>query len=124
MTAAKNVVRYDSNSHIAGYYRNLVKKGMSPLEATKRVARALVRVIYRRLSALPVQASETKASGDQERGESTMASGLTRGGLCHMSDIPPSSPANNIERGTSRVKNEAMRKGRTTNRSKIFKKIS
>ena len=47
MTAAKHVVFYDPDSHIAGYYRNLVKAGMSPLGATKRVARALVRVVYR-----------------------------------------------------------------------------
>ena len=39
MTAARNVVRFDPNSHLAGYCRNLVKKGMTPLEAYKRVAR-------------------------------------------------------------------------------------
>jgi transposase len=52
MTAARNVVFYDRDSHLAGYYRNLVKAGMQPLEATKRVARGLVRVIFRELSAL------------------------------------------------------------------------
>ena len=41
MTAARNVVFYNPDSHIAGYHRNLVKAGMSPLAATKRVARAL-----------------------------------------------------------------------------------
>ena len=129
MTAAKNVVRFDPDSHIAGYHRNLVKKGMSPLEATKRVARALVRVIYRRLSALTAQASETqpKDSGEQqERGESGVASGLTRSGRRHKSNTLPSSPRNNIERGTSQVKREVVRKGRSMNlsRRRISKKIS
>ena len=118
MTAAKNVVYYNPESHIAGYHRNLVKAGMSQLEARKRVARALVRVIYRRLSALTAQTSEALAdkSGEhQERGESVMASGLTRSGQSHVSDIPPSSPANNIESVTSRVKKAATRKKKTTN---------
>jgi len=122
MTAAKHFVYNNPESHLAGYYRNLVKRGMSPLEATKRVARALVRVIYRRLSALTVQ-EETKKSGEQKRGEGSMASGLTRGGQSHISDIPPSSPANNIERGGSRVKRGTTRKGSTTNRSQRRKKL-
>jgi hypothetical protein len=130
MTAAKNVVYYNPDSHIAGYYRNMVKAGMSRMEATKRVARALVRVIYRRLSALTAQTSEvqTKKSGKhQERGESVMASGLTRSGQSHVSNIPPSSPANNIERVTGRVKREAARKRRTANptrKRRIIRKIS
>ena len=52
MTAARNFVIFNPDSHLAGYYRNLVKAGMPRMEATKRVARALVRVIYRKLSAL------------------------------------------------------------------------
>jgi hypothetical protein len=47
MTAARNYVLYNPDYHLAGYYRNLVKAGMHPMEATKRVARALVRVIFR-----------------------------------------------------------------------------
>jgi transposase len=129
MTAARNVVHFNPDSHIAGYYRNLVKAGMSPLEAIKRVARALVRVIYRKLSALTAQTSEAQAkkSGElQERGESGMASGLTRSGQDHVSNIPPSSPATNVERITSRVKRDT-RKRRNTNsarRRTISKKIS
>ncbi len=117
MTAARNVVHFNPESHIAGYYRNLVKAGMSPLEATKRVARALVRVIYRRLSALTAQTSETQIekSGEHlERGESVMASGLTRSGQSHVSNIPPS-PVNNVKKVTSRVKRETTRKRRTAN---------
>jgi hypothetical protein len=131
MTAAKNFVNCNPESHLAGYHRNLVKAGMSRLEATKRVARALVRVIYRRLSALTAQPSETEtkksAEHHQERGESVVASGLTRSGQSHVSNTPPSSPANNMGRVTSRVKQETTRKRRTTNRSqrrKISKKIS
>ena len=52
MTAARNVVRFDPDSHLAGYDRWLLRRGMEPQEATKRVARALVRVIYRELKAL------------------------------------------------------------------------
>jgi len=47
MTAAKNFVRFNPGSHLAGYYRNLVKGGMSVTESRKRVARALVRVFFR-----------------------------------------------------------------------------
>ena len=61
MTAAWNVVFYNPDSHTAGYNRNLVKAGMSSLEAIKREARALVRVIYRKLSALLVTVETTDA---------------------------------------------------------------
>ncbi|MGQ9617329.1 MAG: transposase [Spirochaetota bacterium] len=44
MTAARNYVLFNPDSHIAGYYRNLVKSGMKKIEARKRVARSLVRV--------------------------------------------------------------------------------
>jgi transposase len=47
MTAARNYVHFYPDSHLTGYYRNLIKGGMKPMEATKRVARALVRVIFR-----------------------------------------------------------------------------
>src|SRR3989304_2110222 len=36
MTAALKVVQFDPNSHLAGYHRNLVKKGMESTEAAKR----------------------------------------------------------------------------------------
>ena len=107
MTAARNVVHNNPDSHIAGYHRNLVKARMSELEATKRVARALVRVIYRRLSALTAQSTESPTTGIEEhheKGESGMASGLTRSGRSHVSNIPPSSPSNNRPRAANRVK--------------------
>lgn len=69
MTAARNFLTFNPDSHLSGYYRNLVKNGMHPLEANKRVARALVRVIYRKLASL-VEAengrfySESKSSSN------------------------------------------------------------
>jgi hypothetical protein len=106
MKAARNVVFYNPDSHIAGYDRNLVKAGMSPLEAMKRVARALVRVIYRKLSALLVTVGTTDAQtvDEQQGGESDMASGTTRSGQSHTSDISLSSPRNNRAKGMRRVK--------------------
>jgi len=47
MNAAKNFVQWNPDHHLAGMHRNLIKKGMSRLEANKRVARALVRKIFR-----------------------------------------------------------------------------
>lgn len=49
MTAAKSYVIHNPDSHLAGYYRNLIKRGMKRTEAIKRVARALVRIIFRKL---------------------------------------------------------------------------
>ena len=76
MTAARNVVRFDPESHLAGYQRWLLKRGMEPCEVTKRVARALVRVIYRELKALvepdrrttPAGAAPRRAGAAKERG--------------------------------------------------------
>ena len=69
MTAAWNVVHYNPDSHVAGYHRNLVKAGMSPLAATKRVARALVRVIYRKLSTLDCGEITDAPTEDEKRRE-------------------------------------------------------
>ena len=126
MTAAWNVVYYNPDAHIAGYNRNLVKAGMSLLEARKRVARALVRVIYRKLSALPVTAGATYSqTGDEpEGGESGMASGTTRSGQSHTSDISLSSPRNNRVKTVKRVKSEvtATRNTKDLGRRKTISK--
>jgi transposase len=130
MTAARRVVQYNPDSHIAGYHRNLIKGGMSELGATKRVARALVRVIYRKLSATARESSQAQApKGEecQQAGESGMASGLTRSGRSHMSNIPPSSLINNTVMAASPVKKVLTRTSRTANRmgrTKISKKNS
>jgi len=97
MTAARNVVLYDPDSHLAGYYRNLVKAGMAPMEATKRCARALVRVIYRQLSALIEEESpEATLQEAGEKGEGDMASGSLRSDQSHTSDMSPSSPIDKV----------------------------
>ena len=89
MTAARNFVRYNPDSHLAGYFRNLVKKrGMKANEAYKRVARALVRVIFRKLRAL----IEEKST-EQKWSENDMASGFDfRSDISHESNISLSTP--------------------------------
>lgn len=89
MTAAKNYVHYNPGSHLTGYYRNLVKRGMSITEARKRVARALVRVVFKRLNALTDEKYNTAVGEEKIKRESGMASGITRSEIIHMSDIPP-----------------------------------
>jgi transposase len=124
MTAARNVVHYNPDSHIAGYYKNLVKAGMSPLEATKRVARALVRVIYRKLSALTAGTTDAPAGDKQKEGESDMASGSTRSGQSHTSDISLSSPSNHRARKVKRVKSVVTPTRRTKDDAMREKTIS
>jgi len=109
MTAARNFVLYSPDSHLAGYHRNLVKRGMSSMEATKRVARALVRVIYRTLSALVADNPATPAANQKKEGEGDMASGLTRGDQSHTSNISPSSLRNSKGRVTKSVKRLSAR---------------
>jgi hypothetical protein len=68
---------------------------MARLEANKRVARALVRVIFRELYAVqgtrpdPLEVKETK------EGESDVASGVTRSGQSHSSNTSLSSLGSN-----------------------------
>jgi len=112
MTAAVNVVHNDPNSHLAGYHRNLIKKGMQPMEATKRVARALVRVIYRDLMALvdATQRSEEKGQGD-------VASGRSRGDKQHPSNTAPRSQKTSTTRSSRTVKGRAVETTRSKPRS-------
>ena len=129
MTAARNVVLYNPDSHLAGYYRNLVKAGMSPLEATKRAARALVRVIYRQLSAV-INKDSPEATPQQakEKGEGDMASGSLRSDQSHTSNMPPSSqpiskakPTKNVKPRTPRVAHHSST-GARSRRSPISQK--
>jgi transposase len=91
MTAARNYVHFNPDSHLTGYYRNLVKGGMKPLEATKRVARALVRVVFRELYALQRADADPGGAEKVKEGESDVASGATRSERSHSSDTSPSS---------------------------------
>ena len=124
MTAARNFVLYNPDSHLAGYHRNLVKRGMSSLEATRRVARALVRVIYRTLSAVVAQDTHTSASTQKKEGEGDMASGLTRSDPSHTSNISPSSLRTSKTRGTKAVKGLTVQTARAGSRRKTILKKS
>ncbi len=90
MTAAKNFVLYNPDSHLSGYYRNLVKGGMSVTESRKRVARALVRVIFRILHSIDEDNNTGITEHDdvqEEKRESNMASGQVRSDKNHESNI-------------------------------------
>jgi transposase len=103
MTAALNYVHYNPDSHLAGYHRNLIRKGMDRTQATKRVARALVRVVYRLLSGLPTAdgcSSEQKING----GESEVASGQRRSDRSRRSNTSPSTPKKSKAKRASEVK--------------------
>ena len=60
------------------------------MEATKRVARALVRVLFRELSVLVNPKPSDEELEKSKEGESGMANGITRGDQGHQSNIPPS----------------------------------
>jgi transposase len=115
MTAAKNFVRYNPDSHLSGYFRNLVKKrGMKSNEAYKRVARALVRVIFRILRALIEESLE-----EQKWSESDMASGSDfRSDNSHESNISLSSPTEDDNEQEGKIKRE--RKATSRKRGKVL----
>ena len=103
ISAAKNFVQNNPDSHLTGYFRNLVKKRkMKPNEAYKRVARALVRVIFRMLRSL------VEGSSQQRKGsESDMASGSdVRSDQCHESNISLSAPIENDKEREGKIKRE------------------
>jgi len=76
------------------------------MEATKRCARALVRVIYRQLSALIKEEDSPAVTPQQaqEKGQGDMASGSLRSDQSHTSDMSPSSLLTNKARATENVK--------------------
>lgn len=89
ITAAKNFVRFNPDHHLTGYYTYLVninKKNMKKTEAYKRVARSLVRIIFKRLNGLHEIADPV---ADLKEKESGMANGKTRNTNV-LSNIPPS----------------------------------
>ncbi len=49
INAAKQVVFWNKDHRLTGMFINFIKRGMSNLEAYKRVARALIRIIFRTL---------------------------------------------------------------------------
>ena len=52
LTIARTYVQFNAKEHLSMYYKNLVKKGMKPLEARKRVARGLVRNFFKELKSI------------------------------------------------------------------------
>ncbi|MFP4364609.1 MAG: transposase [Spirochaetia bacterium] len=60
--AAKSFIMYNPDSHLAAYYWYLRKKKMKPTEALKRVARALVRRLYRYLKEVKIKEIESAAN--------------------------------------------------------------
>lgn len=86
MTAAKNFVHFNPDHHLSGYFRHLCKTGMERTEAYKRVARSLVRLIFRRLYGL-IKVTDPEAALIENEG--SMANGKIRD--THVSsNIPPS----------------------------------
>jgi transposase len=109
MTAARNYVLFNPDSHLAGYYRNLVKGGMKQTEARKRVARALVRVFFRDLYSL-VEPDNSDKIEDEKRGkESDMANGLSRSDKDHSNISLPFPIENNTEE-YGKIKGEKRKK--------------
>ncbi|MBA7527421.1 hypothetical protein ES705_19597 [subsurface metagenome] len=77
MVAARNFVKFNPDSHLSGYFRNLIKGGMKKTEARKRTARALVRVIFKKLYELPVELPIEKSLYEiKNENQSDMASSL------------------------------------------------
>jgi transposase len=105
MNAALAVVQHDPNSHLAGHHRKLIKKGMTITEATKRVARALVRIIYRDLRAVV-----DERQSEREKGQGEVASGRSRGDKQHLSNTSPTPQAMSTARRRRLVKNTTVRR--------------
>ena len=109
MTAARNYVLFNPDSHLAGYYRNNVKGGMKKTEARKRVARALVRVLFRDLYSLVELDNSDKIEDEKMGKENDMANGLSRSDKDHSNISFPSPVKNNTEE-REKVKREKTEK--------------
>jgi hypothetical protein len=114
ITAAKNFVRFNPDHHLTGYYTYLInvsKRNMKKTEAYKRVARSLVRIIFKRLNGLleimePLVELKGKEGG--------MANGKTRN-INVLSNIPPSIQLSlNDREGRSQIKKENLLKKHLT----------
>jgi len=103
MTAARNYVLFNPDSHLAGYYRNLMKIGMKKTEARKRAARALVRVFFRDLYSLVEPDNSDKIEDEKREKESDMTNGLSRSDKYH-SNIPPSFPIRDSTEESEKIK--------------------
>jgi hypothetical protein len=70
-----NFVLFNPDHHLTGYFRYLCKTGMERIEAYKRVARSLARIIFRRLYGLIKVDDPVKELNENE---GSMANGKTR----------------------------------------------
>ena len=106
MTAARNSVLFNPDAHLSGYFWNLLhKKGMKANEAYKRVAQALVRMVFKMLRALVEEGSE-----EEERSESDMASGSDfRSDISHESNISLSAPIEDDIEEKRKIKREKIK---------------
>jgi hypothetical protein len=114
ITAAKNFVRFNPDHHLTGYYTYLInesKRNMKKTEAYKRVARSLVRMIFKRLNGL---LEITEPIVELKRKEGGMANGKTRNTNV-LSNIPPSTELSlNDREGRSQIKKENFLKKHLT----------
>ncbi len=95
MSAAGNYVIFNPDSHLAGYYRNLVKGGMKKTEARKRVARSLVRLVFRELYSTVVLDTLDIIEIRRKGNEHDMANGKSRSDKDHSNILSPSPMKNN-----------------------------
>jgi len=87
MMAAKNIVLHNPDLHIAGYFNNLRKKGLSIIESRKRVARALIRKFFKMLRSV-TQVEILNIVDLKQKSRKGMASGQDRSGNSTISNIP------------------------------------
>jgi len=86
LTTARNFVHFNPDHHLTGYFRSLLKTEMKRMEAYKRVARSLIRIIFKRLYSLIKISNPVEAL---QENEGSMANGRTRNTHV-LSNIPPS----------------------------------
>ena len=76
LVAAKNLVQWNKNHRLTGMFKDHLKKGMSYLEALKRVARALCRVIFKVM--MSEKREQEMKTENIKNGEAVAKMGLTR----------------------------------------------
>ncbi len=59
MQGALTFIVHNPDSHLTGYYKSLLKKGMKKIRALRRVARALIRKIFRELKELKIKEEQS-----------------------------------------------------------------
>lgn len=114
MTMAKNIAFHDQFCGLARYYKSLVKKGMKPMEAKKRAARALLRRVYR------LWMKVIKDSLDTAQKENTSAEENKKGDMAKVSKNPAVSGIQRVKSNIPPIKKLPRREKKVT-RKKINK---